>query len=139
MAKISHPRLVLSGNPQGACSGHCSRKEYHLRGTRGVDAHRAGAGTSFSRALGFTACCGTGSCVCLSWSAVMGSTPQYFCCPFNIVSPRPLESSIPFCAFNGGNDVFVDVGNKSLGLEALMRYLKCDPVRPPGPLSGHQG
>eukprot|EP00240_Pyramimonas_obovata_P004590 CAMPEP_0118940852 /NCGR_PEP_ID=MMETSP1169-20130426/32495_1 /TAXON_ID=36882 /ORGANISM="Pyramimonas obovata, Strain CCMP722" /LENGTH=398 /DNA_ID=CAMNT_0006885469 /DNA_START=467 /DNA_END=1663 /DNA_ORIENTATION=+ len=38
-----------------------------------------------------------------------------------------LESSIPFCAFNGGNDVFVDVGNKSLGLEALMTYLKCDP------------
>jgi len=39
-----------------------------------------------------------------------------------------LQSDIPFCAFNGGNDVFVDVGNKSLGLEALMTYLQCDPV-----------
>lgn len=34
-----------------------------------------------------------------------------------------LESRLPFCAFNGGNDVFVDVGNKSLGLEALMDHL----------------
>lgn len=32
--------------------------------------------------------------------------------------------ALPFCAFNGGNDVFVDIGNKSLGLEALMQYLK---------------
>ena len=30
-------------------------------------------------------------------------------------------------AFNGGNDVFVDVGNKSLGLDARMRYLGCYP------------
>jgi IMP and pyridine-specific 5'-nucleotidase len=34
-----------------------------------------------------------------------------------------LDSRLPFCAFNGGNDVFVDVGNKSLGLEALMAHL----------------
>ena len=27
----------------------------------------------------------------------------------------------------GGNDVFVDVGNKSLGLEALMNYLGYNP------------
>lgn len=38
-----------------------------------------------------------------------------------------LEAPIPFCAFNGGNDVFVDVGNKSLGLEALMSYLGVTP------------
>jgi IMP and pyridine-specific 5'-nucleotidase len=38
-----------------------------------------------------------------------------------------LDSSLPFCAFNGGNDVFVDVGNKSLGLEALMHHLGCGP------------
>ena len=31
-----------------------------------------------------------------------------------------LVSKLPFCAFNGGNDVFVDVGNKSLGLDAPM-------------------
>lgn len=34
-----------------------------------------------------------------------------------------VDSSLPFCAFNGGGDVFVDVGNKSLGLEALMSHL----------------
>ncbi|KAI3438181.1 hypothetical protein D9Q98_000618 [Chlorella vulgaris] len=39
-----------------------------------------------------------------------------------------LSSDLPFCAFNGGNDVFVDVGNKSLGLEALMNYLKLSPA-----------
>lgn len=30
-------------------------------------------------------------------------------------------------AHAGGNDVFVDVGNKSLGLEAMMNYLKFNP------------
>ena len=34
-----------------------------------------------------------------------------------------VDASLPFCAFNGGADVFVDVGNKSLGLEALMAYM----------------
>jgi hypothetical protein len=38
-----------------------------------------------------------------------------------------LDSKLPFCAFNGGNDVFVDVGNKSLGLECLMSYLGSTP------------
>jgi IMP and pyridine-specific 5'-nucleotidase len=33
------------------------------------------------------------------------------------------DAKIPFCAFNGGNDVFVDVGNKHIGLQALMKYL----------------
>ena len=44
-----------------------------------------------------------------------------------IVVQTNLSSDLPFCAFNGGNDVFVDVGNKSLGLEALMNHLKCLP------------
>ncbi len=34
---------------------------------------------------------------------------------------------LPFCAFNGGADVFVDLGNKSLGLEAIMNYLSILP------------
>ena len=34
---------------------------------------------------------------------------------------------LPFCAFNGGGDVFVDVGNKSLGLDALKAYLGLSP------------
>jgi len=37
------------------------------------------------------------------------------------------ESSVPFCACNSGNDVFVDIGNKSLGLEALMLYTGAQP------------
>jgi IMP and pyridine-specific 5'-nucleotidase len=43
------------------------------------------------------------------------------------VQVQLLHSGLPFCAFNGGNDVFVDVGNKSVGLRALMRFLntKC--------------
>lgn len=46
------------------------------------------------------------------------------------VRPHPqnqLQAELPFCAFNGGNDVFVDVGNKSLGLEALMNHLGFTP------------
>ena len=42
----------------------------------------------------------------------------------NSSSSYPL---LPFCAFNGGGDVFVDVGNKSLGLDALKAYLQLSP------------
>ena len=34
---------------------------------------------------------------------------------------------LPHCCFNGGGDVFVDVGNKSLGLQALQRYVGASP------------
>ena len=34
-------------------------------------------------------------------------------------------TGLPFCAFNGGADCFVDVGNKGLGLEALLSYIGC--------------
>lgn len=44
-----------------------------------------------------------------------------------ITAQSEISSALPFCAFNGGNDVFVDVGNKSLGLEALMGYLDFSP------------
>lgn len=46
-----------------------------------------------------------------------------------------LISKLPFCAFNGGNDVFVDVGNKSIGLDALMRHLDCYPYEVSGVIS----
>ncbi|XP_024384374.1 IMP-specific 5'-nucleotidase 1 [Physcomitrium patens] len=39
------------------------------------------------------------------------------------VQVQLMHSALPFCAFNGGNDVFVDVGNKSVGLRALMKFL----------------
>jgi IMP and pyridine-specific 5'-nucleotidase len=36
--------------------------------------------------------------------------------------------SIPFCVFNGGRDVWVDVGNKRVGVEILASYMGVDPV-----------
>nr|POE78658.1 imp-specific 5'-nucleotidase 1 [Quercus suber] len=44
-----------------------------------------------------------------------------------LVTQRMLETSpagqtIPFCAFNGGNDVFVDIGDKSWGVKACQQY-----------------
>lgn len=35
--------------------------------------------------------------------------------------------TIPFCAFNGGSDVWVDVGNKKVGVEGLQKYLGLRP------------
>jgi IMP and pyridine-specific 5'-nucleotidase len=32
------------------------------------------------------------------------------------------QCTVPHCAFNGGNDVWVDVGNKALGIRALQKY-----------------
>eukprot|EP01018_Ginkgo_biloba_P021435 Gb_01195 [translate_table: standard] len=39
------------------------------------------------------------------------------------VQMQLVDAKLPFCAFNGGTDVFVDIGNKSVGLGALMNYL----------------
>ncbi|KAM0689090.1 hypothetical protein Q7P36_011167 [Cladosporium allicinum] len=44
-----------------------------------------------------------------------------------LVTQRILEMSeagkrIPFCAFNGGNDIFVDIGDKSWGVMACQQY-----------------
>ncbi len=44
-----------------------------------------------------------------------------------LTTQRVLEMSdagkrIPFCAFNGGNDIFVDIGDKSWGVRACQRY-----------------
>jgi len=36
---------------------------------------------------------------------------------------------LPFCAFNGGSDVWVDVGNKRVGVEMLAAYLGIAPDR----------
>lgn len=38
------------------------------------------------------------------------------------LSHHPVAEKIPFCCFNGGNDVWIDVGDKSLGVSVLQRY-----------------
>ncbi|RAH43542.1 IMP 5'-nucleotidase ISN1 [Aspergillus brunneoviolaceus CBS 621.78] len=40
----------------------------------------------------------------------------------NTVERSPVGSRLPFCAFNGGNDVFVDIGDKSWGVRACQKY-----------------
>ncbi|KAL2913971.1 IMP 5'-nucleotidase [Polyrhizophydium stewartii] len=37
----------------------------------------------------------------------------------------PVELPIPFCAFNGGSDVWVDIGNKLIGVGMLQEMLGC--------------
>ena len=38
------------------------------------------------------------------------------------MAPEVIEGGIPFCAFNGGNDVFVDIGDKSLGVQGCQKW-----------------
>lgn len=49
---------------------------------------------------------------------------------FCLATKHALDSSnlqIPFCCFNGGSDVWVDIGNKMIGVELLCSYLKLFP------------
>ncbi|RKP37910.1 IMP-specific 5'-nucleotidase family protein [Dimargaris cristalligena] len=39
----------------------------------------------------------------------------------------PDQGKIPFCAFNGGSDVWVDVGNKLIGVQVLQNHLGFSP------------
>ncbi|RAO72453.1 uncharacterized protein BHQ10_008465 [Talaromyces amestolkiae] len=40
----------------------------------------------------------------------------------NMVERSEVGKKLPFCAFNGGNDVFIDIGDKSWGVRACQRY-----------------
>ncbi|KAJ2957800.1 hypothetical protein NQZ79_g6552 [Umbelopsis isabellina] len=42
-------------------------------------------------------------------------------------SPSVLQASLPFCCFNGGSDVWVDIGNKLIGVQMLQAYLNAKP------------
>lgn len=35
-----------------------------------------------------------------------------------------IEHRLPFCAFNGGSDVWMDIGNKLIGVNALLKYYR---------------
>ncbi|KAI9743792.1 MAG: IMP 5'-nucleotidase [Claussenomyces sp. TS43310] len=39
-----------------------------------------------------------------------------------ILEMSPVSETLPFCAFNGGNDVFVDIGDKSWGVLACQKF-----------------
>lgn len=46
------------------------------------------------------------------------------CCHRCVASQDALKDlGVPHCAFNGGNDVWVDVGNKALGIRALQSFM----------------
>lgn len=38
------------------------------------------------------------------------------------------DLAVPWCAFNGGNDVFVDVGSKQIGVEILQSLVRASPA-----------
>ncbi|RKP09918.1 IMP-specific 5'-nucleotidase [Thamnocephalis sphaerospora] len=42
-------------------------------------------------------------------------------------SPSQDQAALPFCAFNGGSDVWVDIGNKFIGVQMLQAYLGTTP------------
>ncbi|CAG8610034.1 6537_t:CDS:10 [Paraglomus brasilianum] len=44
-----------------------------------------------------------------------------------IQSPSGKKKALPFCAFNGGRDVWVDVGNKLIGVQMLQQYFNALP------------
>lgn len=39
-----------------------------------------------------------------------------------ILEMSPVSQILPFCAFNGGNDVFVDIGDKSWGVLVCQKF-----------------
>ena len=43
------------------------------------------------------------------------------------MTSSPSDAPIPFCAFNGGSDVWVDIGNKLIGVQILQNYLNAKP------------
>ncbi|KAM3586703.1 IMP 5'-nucleotidase [Umbelopsis sp. WA50703] len=42
-------------------------------------------------------------------------------------SPSVLQAALPFCCFNGGSDVWLDIGNKLIGVQMLQAYLNAKP------------
>ncbi|KAF9872203.1 hypothetical protein CkaCkLH20_10295 [Colletotrichum karsti] len=46
------------------------------------------------------------------------------------------ERRVPFCAFNGGRDVFVDIGDKSWGVTVCQRWFAAKAGHPDRPIAG---
>ena len=47
---------------------------------------------------------------------------------FAIQDALPKHFSVPFCAFNSGKDVWIDIGNKSLGIRVFQKFLNAKVV-----------
>jgi IMP and pyridine-specific 5'-nucleotidase len=41
-----------------------------------------------------------------------------------LLEVSPVGRRVPFCAFNGGNDVFVDIGDKNFGVRVCQRFFQ---------------
>ncbi|KAJ9069360.1 IMP 5'-nucleotidase [Entomophthora muscae] len=54
------------------------------------------------------------------------STQSYVCKLQNIQVSEGMPR-VPFCAFNGGRDAWVDIGNKFFGVEILKKYIGANP------------
>ncbi|KAI9291846.1 IMP-specific 5'-nucleotidase 1 [Neoconidiobolus thromboides FSU 785] len=55
------------------------------------------------------------------------STQSHLLETLQVLSSKDNCSEIPFCAFNGGSDVWVDIGNKLIGVKILQSYLDAKP------------
>ncbi|KAK1974722.1 IMP-specific 5'-nucleotidase [Colletotrichum cereale] len=51
-------------------------------------------------------------------------------------APHRRRRRVPFCAFNGGRDVFVDIGDKSWGVTVCQRWFAAKAGRPEQPIAG---
>ncbi|KAH6562143.1 hypothetical protein BASA50_003086 [Batrachochytrium salamandrivorans] len=60
-----------------------------------------------------------------SLTNVSDSDSQNLLSAMAVSSGVDIKHPIPFCAFNGGNDVWVDIGNKLIGVGILQEMLNC--------------
>ncbi|TDZ31440.1 IMP-specific 5'-nucleotidase 1 [Colletotrichum spinosum] len=65
-------------------------------------------------------------------------TPTSSAAATSTTSTTTTTNRIPFCAFNGGRDVFVDIGDKSWGVTVCQRWFAAKAGRPEQPIPGDQ-
>ncbi|KXH61264.1 IMP-specific 5'-nucleotidase, partial [Colletotrichum salicis] len=53
-------------------------------------------------------------------------------------SSAVVRRRVPFCAFNGGRDVFVDIGDKSWGVTVCQRWFAAKAGHPETPIAGEK-
>ncbi|KAK1498851.1 IMP-specific 5'-nucleotidase [Colletotrichum abscissum] len=58
--------------------------------------------------------------------------------PASSTEPTAVRRRVPFCAFNGGRDVFVDIGDKSWGVTVCQRWFAAKAGHPETPIAGEK-